>query len=674
MEAIGPDLVQLLVERHPRLKKIGERVRSIICGGGSDTANLDDMVIALLTGGLSLPQAILALLPEAPSMAAASDRLSAFHEAMSVFLGACDGPAAIVACDGDEAVAHLDRNGLRPLWLLTTKSYALAASELTGTVDLGPVEEQKLFGPGDTVVVSLKNGDVLLTDAVHRLVSTQRFPVPPRRVVLEAAPATAPATTTDLRRLQLAFGMTREDEDVLLAALAGTGKAAVGSMGDDTPPAAMLDRLPRRLEDHFKLRFAQETSPPIDPIRDSWVFETQVALGDRSGLWTGGKTTGPVYVLPERILSTADAAALAGREGVATLDLLFEATRGAAGLEAALDEIVSRGLNLAGRAAVIVLSDRGVDGAKAAVPALRAASRLHDALVKVGLRHRVGIVAEAGVWDIQHCALLVAVGADAVAPWLGCVSAGEKEKTYLKGLRGRFRRGHVDDGGDPGLGLLRREAGRGGGPRPRVAARGVPGRRPPPRRDRPGGARPRVAGLPRRGLPARRARGSARRRRVPLPQDGPPPRQQPRGLQGPARGVRLRGPRRRRSRLDRGLRGVRAHRQRTRADRHPRPPPHRPPRRARPARRGRGRGTRPLALHGAGDERGSPLRARPPRGRARDERAPPLLPGEVPPRRRPGAGRHRPDLRTVARAGSTRPASAATTATAASSTRGRASR
>ncbi len=96
------------------------------------------MVIALLTGGLSLPQAILALLPEAPSMAAASDRLSAFHEAMSVFLGACDGPAAVVACDGDEAVAHLDRNGLRPLWLLTTKDYALAASELTGTVDLGP--------------------------------------------------------------------------------------------------------------------------------------------------------------------------------------------------------------------------------------------------------------------------------------------------------------------------------------------------------------------------------------------------------------------------------------------------------------------------------------------------------------------------------------------------------
>ena len=164
-----------------------------------------------------------------------------------------------------------------------------------------------------------------------------------------------------------------------------------------------------------------------------------MALGDRSGLWTSGKATRP-RVRPARAASSLPRTrpALAGREGVATLDLLFEATRGAAGLEAALDEVVSRGLNLAGRAAVIVLSDRGVDGARAAVPALRAASRLHDALVKVGLRHRVGIVADAGVWDIQHCALLVAVGADAVSPWLGCLSAGERETTYLKGLRGGF--------------------------------------------------------------------------------------------------------------------------------------------------------------------------------------------------------------------------------------------
>ena len=67
-----------------------------LSGGTVAIAFVAYMLIALLTGGLSLPQAILALLPEAPSVAAASDRLTAFHEAMSVFLGACDGPAAIV--------------------------------------------------------------------------------------------------------------------------------------------------------------------------------------------------------------------------------------------------------------------------------------------------------------------------------------------------------------------------------------------------------------------------------------------------------------------------------------------------------------------------------------------------------------------------------------------------
>ena len=440
MEAIGPDLVQLLVERHPRLKKIGERVRSIICGGGSDTANLDDMVIALLVGGLSLPQAILALLPEAPSMAAASDRLSAFHEAMSVFLGACDGPAAIVACDGDEAVAHLDRNGLRPLWLLTTKDYALAASELTGTVDLGHVEEQKLFGPGDTVVVSLKNGDVLLTDAVHRLVSTQRFPVPPQRVVLEAAPA-MPARADG--GPAPAAARLRDDPR-------GRGRAARGPRGDGQGGGG-LDGRRHAARGHARPAAAAARGPLQAPLRagDEPAHRPHPRL---VGLRDAGGARRPLRAVDERPgdrprLRPARADPLhrgrgrSRRRGRGSPPSTSSSRR-RAGPPGPRDARSTRsspaGVNLAGRAAVIVLSDRGVDGARAAVPALRAASRLHDALVKVGLRHRVGIVAEAGVWDIQHCALLVAVGADAVAPWLGCLSAGEKEKTYLKGLRGGF--------------------------------------------------------------------------------------------------------------------------------------------------------------------------------------------------------------------------------------------
>jgi glutamate synthase domain-containing protein 2/glutamate synthase domain-containing protein 1/glutamate synthase domain-containing protein 3 len=435
MHAIGRDLVRRIVDRHPGLARIASKVRSIICSGGSDTANLDDMLIALVAGGLSLPQSLLALLPEAPSMLRSEQALKDFHDAMSVLLGACDGPAAIVACDGDEAVAHLDRNGLRPLWILTTRDYALAASELTGTVDLGPVETQRILGPGDTVVVRLGSGEVLLTEEVHREVARQRFPVPKGRVEGRSCGG-RPRLPGDLERLQVAFGMTKDDLDVVVSSLVTTAKLAVGSMGDDTPPAALLDAHPRRLEDHFKLRFAQETSPPIDPIRDAWVFETSVALGDRSGLWDEGE--GPYYVFPHRVLSAGELCWLEQQAGVARYDATFEAALGEAGLEAALERALSDCLEQTRRCRVLVLSDRGVNQERAALPGLRLLARLHDAIVRGGFRHKLGIVADFGVWDVHHCALLVSLGADAVCPWLGSLTAGEREETYLKGLRSGF--------------------------------------------------------------------------------------------------------------------------------------------------------------------------------------------------------------------------------------------
>jgi glutamate synthase domain-containing protein 2/glutamate synthase domain-containing protein 3 len=435
MHAIGHDLVRQLVSRHPRLERIASRVTSIICSGGSDSANLDDMLIALMAGGLSMAQGLLALLPEAPSMARAEPVLSEFHEAMTVLLGACDGPAAIVACDGEQAVAHLDRNGLRPLWITTTRDYALAASELTGTIDLGRVEARRIFGPGDTAIVHLASGDVHFTEEVHRVLARQRFPRPAGRVSGQTSEP-IPEPAGDLPRLQVAFGMTRDDLEVVLEPLIGGGKLAVGSMGDDTPPAALLDALPRRLDDYFKLRFAQETSPPIDPIRDAWVFEPDVALGDRSGLWNEAR--GPHYVFPHRVLSAGELRWLAGQPGVARLDLRVAAPLDPPALERAIDRAVADGLALAERSAVVVLSDRGVDARHVPVPALRVVARLHDAIVARGLRHKVGLVADTGAWDVHHCALLVALGADAICPWLGCVTAGPREASYLKGVRTGF--------------------------------------------------------------------------------------------------------------------------------------------------------------------------------------------------------------------------------------------
>ncbi len=437
MKAIGGDLIKNLVERHPSLSKIAMQVSSIVCAGGSDTANLDDMVIALLAGGMSYPQALLALLPGASSVLHPDDPLRGFYKAASVYLGACDGPAAILGCDGDHAVAHLDRNGLRPLWFVTTKDYAMAASELTGHIDLGPVDIQRVMGPGETIAINLANGKVLFDDAVSREVTHDPFPSPENRIVVgrESEP-THVLPAEELNRVQAAFGMKREDVDVIIDSLMNAGKPAVGSMGDDTSPSALLDSMPRRIEDYFKLRFAQETSPPVDPIRDEWVFDTSCVIGDRGGLWSF--TEAPLYDFDSRILSTGHLEWLKSQPGVKVVPILFDASCGEEGIETAISAAVGYATQAARDASVLIISDRYPNKHEAPLPALRVLSRLHQRLVDLGLRSKIGLVADVGAWDVHHVSLLITLGTDAVCPWLGCISSGEKEPSYLKGLRSGF--------------------------------------------------------------------------------------------------------------------------------------------------------------------------------------------------------------------------------------------
>ena len=421
-------------------------------------------------------------------------------------------------------------------------------------------------------------------------------------------------------------------------------------MGDDTPPAAMLDRLPRRLEDHFKLRFAQETSPPIDPIRDAWVFETAVALGDRSGLWrSNGKdgkqaaASGPVYMLPERILSMAELAALETRAGhradraAVRRDARAAGARGGARRRgrARPQPRGARRRDRALRPRRRRLARRGAAAARGEPPARRArqggpAAPRRDRGRRRGVGHPARGAARLG-------------GRRRALPLARLPERGRAREDVPQGPARRLRRGDVDDGRDAGVGLLRRQADRGRRARPRLAAHGVPGCRAAPGRHRPRRARSRVAELPRRGVPARGEGRARRRRRVPLPERGPSPRQQPRRGAHAARRLGLRRARQGRLGLEGRLRDVRAHGERSAAARRPRPAAHRAARRARPARGGGGRGARAVALHGARHERGRAIGARAPRGRARDERAPPLLPREVPARGGGGPAGHRPD-------------------------------
>ena len=65
--------------------------------------------------------------------------------------------------------------------------------------------------------------------------------------------------------------------------MAATGAEAVGSMGTDTPLAALSGRA-KLLYQYFKQNFAQVTNPAIDPIREQMVMSLITFVGPRPNL------------------------------------------------------------------------------------------------------------------------------------------------------------------------------------------------------------------------------------------------------------------------------------------------------------------------------------------------------------------------------------------------------
>jgi len=162
--------------------------------------------------------------------------------------------------------------------------------------------------------------------------------------------------------------------------------------------------------------------------------------------------------LRQPILTNSDLesirASSTGKIRAHTLSTVYEVAGGEKALRAALDRIrreaheaVTRG------AALLILSDRGVDAKYAPVPALLACGGVHHHLIREGSRTRCGLIIESGEpREVHHFALLFGYGAGAVNPWLAfetiaqmCQQAPLKgpkgevdyktaEKNYIKGL------------------------------------------------------------------------------------------------------------------------------------------------------------------------------------------------------------------------------------------------
>ncbi|MBL8510582.1 MAG: glutamate synthase large subunit, partial [Betaproteobacteria bacterium] len=126
------------------------------------------------------------------------------------------------------------------------------------------------------------------------------------------------------------------------------------------------------------------------------------------------------------------------------LDITYPAAWGTEGMEAAVaslcahaEDAIRQGYNL------LIVTDRKIDAAHVAIPALLAVGAIHQHLVKKGLRTSTGLVVETGsAREVHHFALLGGFGAAAVHPYIALetvrnlpgVEADAAQKKYIKAI------------------------------------------------------------------------------------------------------------------------------------------------------------------------------------------------------------------------------------------------
>lgn len=414
-----------------------KKLYPVILEGQSDTASFDNALELLVQSGYSLAHAMMMLIPEAWSGNPLMDKdRRAFYEYHAALMEPWDGPAAVAFTDGRQIGATLDRNGLRPArYYVTDDGDVMMASEM-GVL---PPDESKVvkkwrLQPGKMLLIDLEQGRII-DDAELKAELCASHPyqewLDRGQIVLEDLPEPKMKPTersdADLLDCQQAFGYTQEDMSLLLAPMAETGQEAIGSMGTDTPVSALSNKS-KLLYTYFKQLFAQVTNPPIDPIREETVMSLVSLIGPRPNL-LDLHSAGDQKRLEVRqpILTNEDLEKIRSIDRIAdanfrsaTLDITYDASAGAAGMDAALSALCAEAeKEVRSGDNIIILSDRDISADRIAIPAMLATAAVHHHLIRKELRTAVGIVVETGeAREIHHFACLAGYGAEAINPYL----------------------------------------------------------------------------------------------------------------------------------------------------------------------------------------------------------------------------------------------------------------
>ena len=416
------------------------RLFPIVDPSGSDSASFDEVLELLYLGGRSLAHSILMMIPEAwENHETMPEKLKDFYRFHASLMEPWDGPACVTFTDGKQIGAVLDRNGLRPSrYWVTDDGLVVLASEV-GVLDI-PQEKVIRKGrlqPGRMFLVDIQSGRIIEDEEIKESLANNApygewlhagivrlSELPAREHIIYPH--------SSVLRRQRAFGYTEEELRIIITPMAKSGIEPIGSMGTDTPIAA-LSAKPRLLFDYFSQLFAQVTNPPLDAIREELVTSLGGSIGPEHNLLDPGPASCRQISLAFPVIDNDELAKIINvnadnnHPGLSTYVIrgLFPISQGGQGLQERIEQIraeVSEAISKGSR--IIVLSDRDGDAENAPIPSLLLTSAVHHHLIREKTRTKVGLVVESGeVREVHHVALLIGYGAAAVNPYLAMESA-----------------------------------------------------------------------------------------------------------------------------------------------------------------------------------------------------------------------------------------------------------
>lgn len=437
-----------------RLRKEADMLGIPVAQIGSDSQDLDRLIEGLMFyHNLSLMEAMeIVFQPVWSEIEKLPEDLQNQYTFYRRLLGMiAQGPAAIIARQGDEIVFSVDALGLRPLWFGETDKEYFASSEkgviefdqmLSDPIPLAPGEKRgfllrRPITQLDAANTLLLNGNCEVFDypklqqqILKEFQFRRKFVVPiikPHKDESEILTKwNLPDSSTPILKN---FGWYREDIDNI-ESISKEGKDPIGSTGYDGPLAILRNDI-INLPEFIKETVAVVTNPSIDREREQSHFSLRTFLGAKPQFGKEDKFSQimlqhPVLLdgnLNEKIDTTLEDIFTTEGPMVIFEDLQSNGNSMKERIDNWVKSVVNKIINL--ESTIILISDVNTFSSANSIDPFIALGKLNETLRKtkdengISIRRKTSLILHSGQFrNIHDLCVAIGLGADAVCPYM----------------------------------------------------------------------------------------------------------------------------------------------------------------------------------------------------------------------------------------------------------------